>query len=139
MAFSDRLKIESSTIKTIRKSHKQELSGQKKDNPSDDNIIFISEEEALKKLSVLNIPVISLRQYASSQGILKGEGSWKYGRGFKYREDFIEDLAQNWIHAKNLQEKLRLDHSAFYRTLKGEKWRVLKIEKGLYISKKDCI
>lgn len=137
--LSDTLRVDSNTIKIIRKSHKQELSGQKKDEPSNDNIMFISEEEAFKKISVLNIPVISLRQYASKQGALKGDGSWKYGRGFKYREDFIEDLAQNWIHAKNLQEKLRLDHSAFYRTLKEEKWRVLKIGKGLYVNKKDCI
>ena len=137
--LSDRLKIDGGTIRTIRKKHKQVLAEIKDDNSTDNGKIFIAEEEALKRIKELAIPVISLRQYASKQGFLKGDGSKKYGKGFLYREDFVDDLAQNWIHAKSLQKKMKLDHNAVYRILKREKWRVLKIGKGLYVNKQDCL
>jgi site-specific recombinase XerD len=136
--LSDKLKVDNHIIKDIRKNHKQQLTGIKDDKSDDGVKIYISEEEVCIKLKDLQIPIISLREYANEKGALTGDGSQKYGKVFRYKESFVEELYQNWIYVKTLQKKLRINHNGFYCILKREKWRTLKIGKRLYINRHDC-
>jgi hypothetical protein len=136
--LSDTLQIDSQTIKQIRKNHRRILSPVSIDTPMEDTMIYISEDDALARVQHLGIPVRALRQYAYQKGATNsGKGSYKYGQGFKYKEDFINDLAKNWISAQNLRDKLKVSRIKFWRVLKKEKWRIIQIGKNSYIHRED--
>lgn len=139
--LSDKLGVDSATIRLIRGNHKKVFSESQIDKKDIDNRMYISEEESLERLKDLEISEFSLRQYAIKKGaVAEGcKGSPRHGQGFRYREDFIEDLAKNWVSGEHLRKKLNITHMHFYRTIRREKWRSLKIGNIRYIHKLDCV
>ncbi len=143
--FSDKLGMDSATVRHIRENHKKafEVVIQNPQDEKDDvdNKMFLSEQDALDRIKDLKIPELALRNYAlKKKALSKGFiGSARKGKGFRYREDFVEDLARNWTLAENVRQKLNMHPRRFQRTLKQEKWRNLKIGNVLYINKLDCI
>lgn len=139
--LSDRLGLDSSITELIRRKHKVAFIKKESavDKEPDDNKIYIAEDEALKRVKLLDIPVRSLRQYALDNGALRSEtnGSIKYGKGFKYREEMIEELTGNWVLSTTVRKKLKLPTRTFYRLIKNEKWRTKQIGKNLYIHRQD--
>lgn len=138
--LSDNLRVDSMTIATIRKNHKRKFAEAQSDQKIAD-VNYIPEEELTSKLEHLDIPILSLRQYASRNGILAQQrrGSFRYGKGFAYREDFILDLSKNWVSVGRIQKKLRIEPRNFQRLVRKERWRTLEIGKHRLIHKEDCI
>lgn len=140
--LSDKLNIESSIINLIRRNHKKAFSQTVIDKDTQSNIIYISEEEALSRLKHLDISRYSLRKYGFTKDACLSEGKndiCRYGKNFRYKEDFIDDLARNWAVAETLRAKLKLQRSSFYWKLNKEGWRSAMIGKKCYIYKPDCV
>jgi len=139
--LSDRLNVEPAIINSIRKKHKKAFSFSVVDKDNNNVVIYIPENEALEKIRHLDISERSLRQYAIKKGVLsEGEnGTCRYGSGFSYKEEFIDDLARNWVPATTLRTKLKLPHRTFHRRVRKEKWRLLKIGKNCFIHRADCV
>jgi len=139
--LSDRVGIDTSIIELIRRKHKISFLKRKPviDKKPDDNIIHVSEEEALNRLKEFEIPIHSLRKYAEGNSALINDNqeSLKYGKNFKYKEGLIEDLVENWVLALSVRKKLKLPSRSFSRLIKNEKWRTLKIGKNVYIHRQD--
>lgn len=139
--LSDKLAVDSATIKSIRANHKKIFSAAQIDKKNIDTKMYISEQEALERIKDLGVSERSLRQFAVKKGILAEgyKGSCRYGNGFRYQIDFIEDLAKNWVSAENLRKKLNVSVSYFCSTVKQGKWRTLKLGRKSYIHKLDCV
>ncbi len=142
--LSDKLGMESSMIRQVRVNHKKvfsEASEAQVDKKVVPDRMLISEGEALERVKDLQISPLSLRKYARKKSLLSGglRGSFRYGKDFQYREDFIDDLIQNWVTVDYLCQKIRVKGRMFYRVLEKEKWRTLKIGRTLLINKHDCI
>jgi len=139
--LSDRLNVEPTIIASIRRKHKKAFSISVVDKGDDNHIIYIPEDEALERIKHLDISRWALREHALKKGVLAdGEyGTCKYGKGFRYKEEFIDDLARNWVSAQSLRTKLKLPRRTFYRRVKKERWRILKIGKNSFIHREDCV
>lgn len=139
--LSDTLNLDASIIRTIRGNHKKAFSDTQVDNKPKDNIMYLTEEEALAKLKPLEIPALALRQYAIKQGFLAEgfQGKCRHGKGFRYVETFVNELAKNWIPVKNLQNKLRMPMRTFQYMVSKERWRTKQIGKYRFIHRDDCI
>jgi len=140
--LSDKLNVEPTIIASIRRRHKKAFSISVIDKGDDNHIIYIPEDEALEKIKHLDIPKCSLRKYGLKKDTCRAEGKsahCRYGEGFRYKEDFINDLAKNWVLAEILRTKLKLGHTTFYRNLKNENWHSMQIGKNSYVYKPDCV
>lgn len=137
--LSDDLRVEPSVIKAIRSKHKK--ASVKPGGNESDNVVYLSEPEALDRLKSLTIPVYALRKYGLEKGfaIADGRRDLRYGKNFRYKQSFIEDLANNWIPAKDLMAKLKMTENDFYNGLKCHVWRNIKIGKIRYLYKADCL
>jgi len=145
--LSDKVGVDSETIRRVRENHKKAFS---KEPLIDDKILndgtswsgeFISEKEALERLEEQNITPLALRQYGiRNRAVADGfSGTIRYGHGFRYREELIEDLARNWIASDDLRAKFKLKLTKFWKVGKEKKWRSMKIGHRLFIHKLDCI
>lgn len=142
--LSDKLALDSSTIRQVRISHKKvfpETQESQVDKKEVDNTMFISEQDALERLKDLKITDFVLRNYALKKNAVdRGfSGTNRYGSGFRYRKELIEDLATNWVLADAYRERHDMNKMKFYRTLRTEKWRNLRLGKFLYVNKFDCV
>ena len=139
--LSDKLNLDAAIIRTIRGKYKKAFSGLQVDSKPQDNIMYITEEEALTKLKLLDIPALALRQYAVKQDFLAEgfQGKCRHGKGFRYAETFVDDLTKNWIPVKSLQNKLRMPTRTFQYMVSKEKWRTKQIGKYRFIHRDDCI
>jgi integrase len=139
--FSDKLAMDSVTIRHIRDSHKKAFCETPVDKNEVDNRIFIPESDAILRLNSLKIPLLALRKHALKEKAIKqGEnGSCRYGNGFHYKESFIEDLIQNWVPVEKLKQKFGKNKDWLYRALKDEKWRTLKIGRMRFVHRLDCV
>ncbi len=138
--LSDKIGVEPSIIGMIRSKHRKTFM-KHIDNPPD-NVIYLSEPEALDRLKHLSISAYALRRYGLNKGACMAEGKrdlCRYGKNFRYKEDFIDDLANNWVSAKELVAKFKMSLSDFYRRLKRNGWRKTKIGKTCYVFKADCV
>ena len=138
--LSDKVGVESSVIKTIRSRHKKAFT--KAVDNTTNTMISLTETEALDRLRHLPIAAYALRNYSLKNGTCVAEGRGdlcRYGRNFRYRESFIDDLAKNWVPARELMGKFRMSLSDFYRKLKKNGWRKAKIGKTCYVYKTDCV
>jgi len=139
--LSDKLNVESTFINSIRRKHKKVFFHSSIDKDDKDNIIYIPEEEALERIRHLDISRCSLRKCAFKKAVLlEGEyGTCRYGNGFRYKEEFIDDLARNWVPVQSLMAKLKLPRTNFYQLFNKEKWRTLRIGKKAFIHREDCV
>jgi site-specific recombinase XerC len=137
--LSDRVKVEPHIINIIRSKYKKAFVKPIDNAPKD--VIYLSEVEALDRIKHLSISAYALRKYGLKKGIclVEGKGDIRYGRNFRYTESFIDDLANNWVPAKELVAKFKISRSDFYRRLKKNGWRKAKIGKACYIYKADCV
>ena len=80
-------------------------------------------------------------KYSLKKGACLAEGkqSLRYGKDFKYKEEFIADLAANWVSRQVLMTKMNLPRSVFYQKVIDGGWRTVKIGKMLYVYKPDCV
>jgi len=139
--LSERLMMDSVTIRHFRENHKKAFSETPVDKKSEENKIYLPENEVLSRLSHLKISVRALRGFAlKNKGLEQGfQGTARWGKDFKYNSEFIEDLAQNWVPAEQAKARLKLKKNAFYRLVNDEKWRKLKIGHHQYYHKLDCM
>ena len=137
--LSNDLGVDPSIIAVIRNRHKK--SSVKASGNGADDVVYISESQALDRLSKLSISAFPLRQYATGKGVCQTDGkhSLRYGDSFRYKEDSIDDLANNWIAAKDLVAKLKMTSTDFYRSLRRKGWRHIKIGRTCYVCKADCL
>jgi len=138
--LSDRLNVEPAIINSIRRKHKKASSNSIVDVSDNNNVIFLPEDEVLERVKHLDISRYSLRKYSFEKGACQTDSNdYRYGKRFRYKEAFIDDLAQGWIQAEALKSKMKLPHATFYRRFKAENWRVARIGKSLYVRKSDCV
>ncbi len=141
--LSDTLELDSNTIRQVRINHKKKFDPLETqiDKKQTDTKISISESEALEMVKDLQVPALALRKYAQKKGCLTGdfEGNSRYGKGFRYQKELIEDLARNWVSADLLRTKRNWSERTFYRILLKEKWRTIKLGKSLYVNRMDYV
>ena len=139
--LSDTLKVEPAVIGSVRIKHKKAFSKSTIDKEDKDTIIYISEAEAIERLKNLSITAYALRKYSLKKGVCLADGKQniRYGKDFKYKEEFIADLAANWVSRQVLMTKMNLPRSVFYQKVIDGGWRTVKIGKMLYVYKPDCV
>jgi hypothetical protein len=138
--LSDKLHIDSATVKSIRTHHKKTFIDPLRDQENL-NKAYLSEEESIERIKNLMISPLALRQYAKAKEMLSDDhsGTLKFGSGFRYKEEFIDDLAKNWVTVRNVQEKLKMSSRTFQRMVKREKWRILRVGKYRLMHRDDII
>lgn len=123
--LSEKLGLDLKTIRLIRRRHQTIFNHKNIDKDANKDIInevYITEEEARKRIDHLKIPLRSLRSYAiNNKFAVNGNGQ------FRYRQDVIDDLAENWVTKQQVMQKLHLARTSLYRTLKESKWRKIRI------------
>ena len=137
--FSDKLGYDSAMIHDMRVRHKKAFPDMPKsqvDKNVTDNRMFISEKEALERIKDLKMSASVLKGLAIKKAALAEDSN---GLSFKFREDFVNDLAHNWVLAESYRERFQLNRMKFHRLLKKEGWHKIKIGKALYISRLDCV
>ena len=138
--LSDRLNVEPPIINSIRRKHKKAFSNSIIDIGDNNNIIYLPEGEALERVKHLDVSRYSLRKHSFEKGACQTDSDdYRYGKHFRYKEEFIDELARDWIRAEALKFKMKLPHATFHRRLKAENWRVARIGKNLYVRKSDCM
>lgn len=139
--LSDKLNLESSIVKSIRTNHKKTFNEAQADQQGPAVTKYISEADALDMIKHLCLAPVALRQYAKAHKMLeKGFiGTCRFGTGFRFNEEFINDLSKNWLPRKFVQTKLKLSPRAFQRLIKKERWRVLRIGKYRLIHKNSVL
>jgi len=138
--LSDKLNVEPTIVNSIRRKHRKAFLNSTIDTGDDNTIIYSPEDESLERIKHLDISRYALRKYSFEKGACQTDiNNYRYGKHFRYKEEFIEDLARNWIQAEVLKSKMKLPHATFYRKRKTENWRVAKIGKNLYVRKSDCV
>jgi len=109
------------------------------DKDSADVVRCITEEEVLEKISHFDIPVYSMRTYCLKKGLCKRKRQGlrqKYE--YQYKEDFVNELADNWTSMEMALKKVNVSQSVLYAKLKQQKVQTLKIGK-LLIKTQDLI
>ncbi|MDE2223131.1 MAG: hypothetical protein KGK03_08680, partial [Candidatus Omnitrophica bacterium] len=147
--LSAKVGVNSATIRDVRENHRKVFTDTKEtridkkeiDNKIYKSEVFITEDESLERLKELQITPVALRRLAlKRKAISQGfSGSCKYGKGFQYREEFIDDISRNWISAESLRETLKCKETSFWERARARKWRRLKIGRKIFINKVDCL
>lgn len=141
--LSDRLGLDPSITELIRRKHKIAFlrRDKKVDSKQDERKMYISEQEAIQRLSHLGITELPLRQLALKEGwILEGgNGSLRYSGAHRYEEAFIEELVQNWVSVQSIKEKLGLPNTVFWRKAKRYNWKIKKIGRCSFVRKGDLL
>jgi integrase len=141
--LSDTLELDSNTVLKFRLNHKKKFDPLETqiDKKQIDTKMTISESEAMEMVKELQVTPHALRSYALKKGCLTGDfdGNIRYGNGFRYQKDLIEDLVRNWVLADFLRSKRNWSKRIFYRILSKEKWRTLKLGKSLYVNRMDYV
>jgi integrase len=140
MWFSEDMGLTPATVMVIRAAFRK-MQAAKAGGKGTSSVVYIDESFALDRLKHLDISQYSLRQYASEKSKCQcdSDQSLRYGDSFRYEQEFIDDLASNWIAAKDLMTKLKLTLTDFYRSLKRKGWRNIKIGRTCYVCKADCL
>ena len=142
--LSDGLGVDGGTIRTIRTHHKMALGKSVIDKSgNNDNIVTITETDALGRLADLKISAPALRKYALSKGACVSGGCSsdvaRYGKNVTYKVDFIDDLATNWAPIETVRKNRGFSRSGIYRAIKTGGWRRIKIGNKRYVHKLDCV
>lgn len=145
--LSAMLEVDAGTIKRFRHYHKKVFDKESKvDKYASVNTIFtskvfISEEDTSERLLNLKVSPYALRQYALKNNALAEDysGTLRYGSGFRYREDFIEDLVSHWISAEELQKRLKLKATQFWEYIKDREMRTLNLGNSTFFYKLDVL
>jgi integrase len=140
--LSNDLGVDQAVIGMIRSRHRKASQASAKPvGQESDNVVYISEPDALSRLKKLHIVAYSLRKYAIKNRACSCDSKQhiRYGNGFRYKEDFIDNLENNLIPINELAEKLKTSLPDLYRKMKKHCWRNTKIGKICYIYKTDCL
>lgn len=137
--LSEDVKVEASIIRHIRDKYKKAFLETPVDKKEEDTKIYIPEEEVLVRLKHLGIPVRALRDFAlKNKGLHKDfQGTTRWGTGFRYKSELVEDLAQNWLPAGEVQTALEVCKAAFFKKVRSQKWRTIKIGRDRFIHCQD--
>jgi len=121
----------------IKRAYEREL---EYDNPlkgSDEEGEFITESEAIRRLSAFRIDYRSLRTWALKEGFCRIESMKKDRQRYFYKASFIDELVKNYIEKDEAMGKFRGKRSTFYYRLKM--CRVVKIGQRFFIPKDDFL
>jgi len=130
--LSEKLELGPEIIKAIKRKHKSIFNNEVDKKPELDKIKnYISEKEALDRLSHLGIPLSSLRKYCIQNNIAVD------GTGFySYKKDFVDELAENWIRRSEVMRKLKLTRMGFHRAVNENRLKKIRVGRHLFVNKK---
>lgn len=130
--LSEKLELSPDIIKVIKRKYQSVFDKEVDKKPELDTIKnYISEKDALDRISHLGIPLSSLRKYCIQNNIaVNGTGR------YSYRKDFIDELAENWIRRSEVMRKLKLTRMGFHRAVNENKLKKIRVGRHLFVNKK---
>lgn len=103
------------------------------DEEEKDVVSYIDEGAALEKVSCLSVSKRLFRKHCMENGKCKREGR----KDWEYDNEYISELAKDWVTVSDLRGALHRSKSRFYEDIRNNKWTTMKIGRIILVRKRD--